>query len=351
VRVAFLTSTPLSATEGSGTFVGIETLAAGLRAAGHRVRVRPLALRTGVHTLDRYLYNVAVALSPPADDLVVGFDLDGFLLPRRRAQPFVASLKGVIADELRNERGVVRALLSRQARWERLNTERADRVVVTSHYSAGVARTLYGVPPGKLVVVPEAIDLDDWGRWFAAAPRRPTDRLVVLSVARMYPRKRLADLLHAAALLRRRIPEVQVRIIGGGPERPRLRRLGEALGLSDVVVWRGAVSRAELAAEYVNADCFCLPSVQEGFGIVFLEAMAAGLAIVACRAAAVPEVVIDGESGLLVPPRSPRELAAALEAVLLSPGLRKDLAARGQGRAAEYARDRVAERFLQAIAR
>ena len=71
MRFAFLTSTPLSAPEGSGTFVGIDTLAAGLRGAGHEVRVRPLALRTGFHTLDRYLYNVAVRLSPPAADIVV----------------------------------------------------------------------------------------------------------------------------------------------------------------------------------------------------------------------------------------------------------------------------------------
>jgi glycosyltransferase involved in cell wall biosynthesis len=152
------------------------------------------------------------------------------------------------------------------------------------------------------------------------------------------------------ALLRRRIPEVQVRIIGNGPEYPRLRELCDARALSDVVVLRREVSRAELAAEYVSADCFCLPSIQEGFGIVFLEAMAAGLAIVACRAAAVPEVVIDRETGLLVPPRSPEELAAALETVLLNPGLRKDLAARGQARVSEYARDRVAEQFLHVVA-
>jgi len=349
VRFAFLTSTPLSATEGSGTFVGIDTLAAGLRAAGHEVRIRPLTFRTGFHTLDRCLYNVGAALSPPSADIVVGFDLDGFLWARRRKARFVASLKGIIADELQHERGVVRGLLSLQARWERLNTERADLVAVTSEYCAGVAHARYGVPRRKLVVVPEAIDLDHWRRRFAAAPRRPADRPVVLSVARMYPRKRLGDLLHAADRLRRRIPGVQVRIIGDGPEYARLRGLRDARGLGDVVVLRGEVSQSELAAEYINADCFCLPSIQEGFGIVFLEAMAAGLAIVACRAAAVPEVVADRETGLLVPPQNPEELAIALETLLLSPGLRKDLAVRGQARVSEYAHDRVAERFLRAV--
>jgi phosphatidyl-myo-inositol dimannoside synthase len=75
--------------------------------------VRPLRWRTGFHTLDRWLYNAGVALSPPRDaDLVLGIDLDGFLWARRRRLPFVASLKGIIADELKNERGWVRRLLA-----------------------------------------------------------------------------------------------------------------------------------------------------------------------------------------------------------------------------------------------
>src|SRR6185312_12873252 len=98
--------------------------------------------RTGFHTMDRWLYNVRVAAAPPRADLVLGVDLDGFLWARRRrggARAYVVALKGIIADELRNERGLVRALLSIQAGWERSNTKRADRVIVPSRYSASVA--------------------------------------------------------------------------------------------------------------------------------------------------------------------------------------------------------------------
>jgi glycosyltransferase involved in cell wall biosynthesis len=116
---------------------------------------------------------------------VLGVDLDGFMWARRRALPFVASLKGIIADELRNERGWVRTLLSVQARWERRNVERADLVVVTSRYSAEVARREYGVPVERLAVVPEPIDLEVWDDQFWRAPRRPGNGPVVLSVARM----------------------------------------------------------------------------------------------------------------------------------------------------------------------
>lgn len=268
---------------------------------------------------------------------------------RRRALPFVASLKGIIADELKNERGWVRTLLSVQARWERRNVERADLVVVTSRYSAEVARREYGVPPERLAVVPEPIDLEVWDDQFWRAPRRPRNGPVVLSVARMYPRKRLADLLHAAAILRARVPGIQVRVVGRGPEWDALSRLHAELGLGDVVTLLGDLSRERLAEEYVNASVFCLPSVQEGFGIVFLEAMAAELPVVACRIAAVPEVVLDGTTGLLVPPRDPAALAEALERLIREPALAKRLGQEGRRRALAFSPRHVAERFLSAV--
>jgi len=349
VRFAFLTSTPLSATEGSGTFVAIDGLVRGLERLGHTVTVRPLTARTGFHTFDRWLYNARVALAPPVADVTVGVDLDGFLWACRRRGPFVVMLKGIIADELRNERGLVRALLSVQAGWERSNTKRADRVIVPSRYSASVAREVYGVPPAKLAVVPEPIDLADWRRRFAAAGGARAARPTVLSVARMYPRKRLEDLLRAAALLHGRIPEAQVRIVGDGPESARLRALHRELELGDAVVLLGEVTRQKLAVEYVSAHCFCLPTVQEGFGLVFAEAMAAGLPVVACRAAAVPEIVDDRSTGLLVTPRSPGELATALETLLTSTKLREELGEAAARRVEAFDLPSVARQFLEAL--
>ena len=79
MRFEFLTSTPLTPTEGSGTFVAIDGLVRGLASLGHTVAVRPLGTRTGFHTLDRWLYNVGVVLVLPSVDVMVGIDLDGFL--------------------------------------------------------------------------------------------------------------------------------------------------------------------------------------------------------------------------------------------------------------------------------
>ena len=351
MRFAFLSSTPAGPTEGSGTWVAIDGLVRGLVALGHTVSRRPLGLRTRFHTLDRWLYNTRVALAPPTADVVVGVDLDGFMWAGQpRAARFVVALKGIIADELRNERGMVRALLGVQARWERLNTERADRVVVPSRYSAGIAHEVYQVPAERLAVVPEPIDLGEWRRRFAAVAPAPPRGPTVLSVARMYPRKRLEDLLRAAALLRDRIPPVRVRIVGEGPESVRLHALHATLGLGETVTFLGDIPRQALAVEYVRADCFCLPTVQEGFGIVFAEAMAAGLAVVACRAAAVPELVEDRRTGLLVNPRSPEELAMALETLLMNDGLRADLGRAGAARVASFDLEPVARRFAQVAA-
>jgi glycosyltransferase involved in cell wall biosynthesis len=350
VRVEILSSTPPTPLEGSGTFVALDGLARGLRALGHEVRFRPLRRRTGFHTLDRWLYNAHVAATPPDADLVVGVDLDGFRWARRRPRPpYVVALKGIIADELRNERGWVRVLLGLQARWERRNARLADRVVVPSLYSAGIAREVYALAAGVLAVVPEPVDLAGWRQAFAAVTRRSPGQPTVLSVARMYPRKRLEDLVTAGVTLRARIPAVRIRIVGDGPEAGRLRQLVGRLGLQDTVAFLGAVSRRELAVEYVSADCFCLPTVQEGFGLVFAEAMAAGLAVVGCRAAAVPEVVADGETGLLVTPRRPEELAVAMAWMLENEDARTALGGAGRRRVEAFDPVRVARQFLATV--
>jgi phosphatidyl-myo-inositol dimannoside synthase len=333
--------------------VALDGLARGLTALGHQVDFRPLRRRSGFHTFDRWLYNATVSMDPPRTDVVLGVDLDGFLWSRRRrggARSYVVALKGIIADELQNERGIVRALLGIQARWERRNTERADRVIVPSRYSAGIASALYDVPEARIAVVPEPIDLVEWRRRFDAA-RVPRDvvRPIVLTVARLYPRKRMEDLLEAAALLKRRIADVQFRIVGEGPEEPRLRAAHARLGLGDTTIFLGHVTRDALALEYSRARCFCLPTVQEGFGLVFAEAMAAGLPVVACRAAAVPELVRDGETGLLVPPRTPAALAAALERMLGDDGLRKEMGMAGRTRVEALDLVPVARRFLEAL--
>jgi glycosyltransferase involved in cell wall biosynthesis len=234
-----------------------------------------------------------------------------------------------------------------QARLEACHARRADLVITVSQYCARRIEELYRVK--NAVVVPELIDLRGWRRLFQSNLAVPDPRkFTVLSVCRFYPRKRLNVLLQAIALLRDRVPELEVRIVGRGPEYQRLRQLSSALGVDPMLRWLGDVDANTLAAEYNRSDIFCLPSVQEGFGIVFLEAMAAGKPIIGARIAAIPEVV---RSGILVQPEDPEALADAILLLYRDPGLRESLASAGLREVEQFEMRRVAVRFINEVAK
>jgi glycosyltransferase involved in cell wall biosynthesis len=347
-RLGFVTSTPFHVAGGSGTYVGISVLRRALEQRQIYVHVHTADIWLPGLTLRRILFNLAAArrLRAGRYDWVVGFDLDGFHYGRAKTAPYVASIKGVIADELRNERGLVRALLGVQAAFERLAVQRADVVVATSRYSGEQIVQAYGVPPGKIVIVSEPIDLATWTSVAQDERAAAAEPPAVLTVAHMYPRKNLGTLLRAYACLRAAGVPFQGWVVGDGPCRQAWERLRDRLGLRERVVFLGTIPRRELVRRYRAASVFCLPSRQEGFGIVFLEAMASGLPIVAARAAAVPETVPEGEVGFLAEPDDSAALAEALGRLLGDPVLRRDLGAAGRRRVEQYRADRVAEQFL-----
>jgi len=341
VRIRFLTATPLDIQRGSGTYVGIEVLAHALRNLGHSVAYETPRLHLPVFTAERLWFNRWLAVSPESD-LTVGFDMDGYRIAAGE-RGHVAALKGVIADEMRFESGMTRLTMSVQARCERLHVQRAARVLVTSRYSAERALEFYALREAP-AIVPEPIDLGEWRRLLELHPAR-SSRFTVLFVGRHYRRKRVDVLLGAAARLAGRIPGLEIRIVGGGPCSARWRKLSDSLKLAGTAAWLGDVSRAQLAAEYNRADLFCLPSVQEGFGIVLLEAMAAGIPIVAARAGAIPEVA---PHAALVDPDDSEALAAGIEALYRSPEAGETQRRAGALRVAQFDAPRVAQQFLQA---
>jgi len=344
VRFRFLTSTPLDVRRGSGTYVGIHVLARALQALGHTVEFETPRGWLPIYTAQRLLYNRS--LRPSAEfDLTVGFDMDGYRIAAG-SPSHVASLKGVIADEVRFESGLTRLTMSMQARCERLHVRRAARVLVTSRYSGERAQEFYGLATAPRVV-PELIDLGEWRRLLGSTGVRAgvPPRFTVLYAGRLFRRKRVDVLLRAAAWLRERIPEIEVRIVGDGPCAPALDKLSRALNLAGTVTWLGHVPLAQLAAEYKRSDVFCLPSVQEGFGIVLLEAMAAERPIVAARAGAIPEVV---PHGVLVDPESSEALAAGIESLYRSPETRDSLGHAGARWVEQFDAPRVARLFLDA---
>ena len=346
-RLLFVTGTPADVRGGSGTFVGISVLRRALEARGHAVELLAPAADGPISLPARLLFNFrtrnAVRLFRP--DAVIGFDLDGLFL-RRDGTRSAASLKGVLADEARFERGTARARLTVESFFEKLHARRVDRVLATSRYSASQIVRAYAVAPERVSIVPEGIELDRWRRALESAEDLRKGEACVLCVAHLYPRKDVATLLAAMKRLTR---GAVLRVVGTGPELGRLQDRARDLDLGPRAEFLGHVSYARLAAEYRRAAVFCLPSRQEGFGIVFLEAMAAGVPIVAARAGAVPELLGDGEFGTLVPPGDDAALAAALEKLLGDSAARKRLASAGLARVARYDAPRVAGEFLAAI--
>jgi glycosyltransferase involved in cell wall biosynthesis len=344
-RIRFITATPFDVTRGSGTFVGISTLLQGVRALGYELELIKPERHFWPYTASRLWFNQRLRRLPGDADITVGFDLDGYTLAQGPGV-HVAAIKGVIADEARFESGFAAATMKLQASREKLHAQRAKIVLTTSQYSAGQIAKFYGVRE-NVRIVPEGIEMESWQRLLAqnAASPDPT-RFTLLSVCHFYRRKRLNVLLRAAARLRSDIPNLQLRIVGGGPERQCWHALAHELGLANVVSWLGHVEAAGLALEYRACDAFCLPSVQEGFGIVFLEAMAAGKPVIAANAAAAPEVV---KHGLLAAPDDDEGLAALIRRLHREPQLRYSLADRGREDVRQYDAPLVTRRFLEAI--
>ena len=337
MRIRFLTGTPLDVRRGSGTFVGITVLARALEKLGHTVRIETPQVRLPVFTAQRMLFNRAMQ-PDKSYDLTVGFDMDGYRIAGTPGH--IASLKGIIADEVRFEFGLTRVTMGIQARREGVHVRRASRVLVTSQYSSCKVQEFYA-PERKPVIVPELIDLSEWRGWLARNPAR-AGRFTVLYVGRFYRRKRVDVLLRAVSMLGARIPELELRIVGNGPRDAAWRHLSHTLGLSQTVTWLGDVSRAQLAAEFNRTHAFCLPSVQEGFGIVLLEAMAAGKPIVASRAGAIPEVAPRAQ---LVAPDDPEALAAGIETLYRAP----DCGRPEPGWVEQFDAPRVSRQFLDAV--
>lgn len=152
----------------------------------------------------------------------------------------------------------------------------------------------------------------------------------LVTIAHLVPRKRHEDVLRALWLLRGRYPRLRYRVIGAGPHEPTLRRLADELGVADRVDWLGQLPHPDALAAARDADLFVMPSIDEAFGVAYVEAMAAAMPAVGALGEAGPTEIADAGDGItLVPPGDVEALARALDDLLADPKVR-----RAQGSAA-----------------
>src|ERR671937_1976261 len=211
---------------------------------------------------------------------------------------------------------------------ERLLARRAARVIAITDALARFQVEQVGIPVEKLVVIPYGLDdlPEPWGENPSETVR--PDARVLLAVCRLELQKGVDVAVRALARVREREPAAELVVLGEGPDRGRLEAL--AKGLHVPVHLLGRVP--DVGAWLRRAELLVHPVRWEGFGLAVLEAMLAGLPVVASRVSSLPELVVDGETGVLVPPDDPDALTAGIETALAA---RDRLGAAGRRRAQE----------------
>ncbi len=201
--------------------------------------------------------------------------------------------------------------------------KRADAVVAISEYTKRRFLAWSGVKSAKVHVIPCCVD----AKRFGIGPKRDDllrkyrlrGRTVMLTVARLAGKERakgIDEVMESLTDIAREIPNISYLVVGDGTDRERLEEKAESLGVSNRVVFAGFIAEEEKADHYRLADAFVMPGRGEGFGIVYLEALACGLPIVASSLDASAEVGLNRRFGRVVNPDRPGELRAACVDVL-----------------------------------
>lgn len=247
----------------------------------------------------------------------------GFLAGLSGARPSIVSVWGT--DILEAPR------LSPLHAWiTRFALRRADIVTATGPRLA--AATMPYMPSGQRVaVVPYGVDLAR----FRPLRREAGERITVGAVARLSPEKGIAHLLRAVAMLRAHDVDVALLLVGDGPSRRSLERLSARLGIAGRVEFAGELPHERVPQALQRMDVFAMPSTWEGFGVSAIEASAMELPVVASDIHGIPDVVVDGATGILVPAADPPALAAAIERLAREPSLRRTMGSAGRAFVAE----------------
>lgn len=217
---------------------------------------------------------------------------------------------------------------------------KADAVVAVSEFLKRRTRALGYA--GPVFVVKNGID-DSVFR-LAPSPVIPP-RPSLITVSRLERKNGLRDLFRAFSLLPASADSLTLTVVGDGSEEPALRTAARTLGISDRVTFAGGVPHADVPRYLHGAEVFVRPSLSEGFGNVFLEAMACGIPVIGTHAGAIPEIVVHERNGLLCEAGNPRSIADAIIRMLGDSALRKRCAEAGILTAAQYSWEGIAARY------
>jgi glycosyltransferase involved in cell wall biosynthesis len=221
----------------------------------------------------------------------------------------------------------------------------ADFVVTHSRWVAEQVRERCPeLAPWRIVLAPVGVDTQRWRA--REGPPPISGRRRIVCVGRLHRTKGQAVLIDAVSRIVRRGYDGELRLIGTGPEEQRLRDAAGALGIADRVRFLGSLPEDAVFEELRGAEAFALATEQEALGVVFMEAMAAGVPVIGTPVGGVVEVIEDERTGLLVPPQNPEALAAALARLLDDASLGEQLGAAGRAWVVENFDSRLGARTL-----
>jgi phosphatidylinositol alpha-1,6-mannosyltransferase len=214
---------------------------------------------------------------------------------------------------------------------------RAHRLLANSEFTAAAIARIAPECAERVRVVPLCLDPDRVAGWDDGRPSSSREPAALI-VGRMWSEERGKGhdaLIEAWPEVRRCVPDAELWIAGEGDDVPRLRALALDGGADGAIRFLGRVSDGELGELYRRASVFAMPSRQEGFGLVYAEAMWHGLPCIGSTRDAAGQVIVDGETGLLVPYAEPRATADAIVAVLSNPDRARELGEAGRRRAGD----------------
>ncbi|MBX5485938.1 GDP-mannose-dependent alpha-(1-6)-phosphatidylinositol monomannoside mannosyltransferase [Mycolicibacterium hassiacum DSM 44199] len=300
---------------------GAEKFDAEARASGYEVVRHPTTLMLPVPTVARRMKRLIKRHRAETVWFGAAAPL-ALLAPQARA----AGARRVIASTHGHEVGWSMLPVARNVLRRIGNT--TDVITYVSRYTRNRFASAFG-PRAALEHLPPGVDVqrfapDEVARAELRARYGLDDRPVVVCVSRLVPRKGQDMLIRALPAIRQRVPEAALVIVGGGPYRNTLHRLAHSFRVHEHVVFTDAVPATDLPAHYAMGDVFAMPCRTrgagldvEGFGIVFLEASACGVPVVAGRSGGAPETVVDGTTGVVVNGWDVGEIAAAITDLLI----------------------------------
>ncbi len=274
--------------------------------------------------------------------------LTGWMLARSLGMPYVPF---TYAKE------IIEPLASpRLEEWRRRVLQEAETVITISRYARQLLRE-QGVSDERIVIIPPGVDVhrfrpDPEAGALIRRRYRLGDDPLILTVARLTPRKGHDLVLRALPALRKQFPDLRYAIVGVGQDAARLHQLALDYGVVDAVLFVGAVEDADLPGWYNAADLLVMPNRMEGgdvegFGIVFLEAAACGKPAIGGRSGGSEDAIVDGKTGYLVEPASVGDLIAAVARLLADPQLAQAMGKAGRARVErEFTWERSARRLL-----